>query len=111
MSRTKRPEIVTTPPLMVARECAAAALGISEGTLEALVRRGELPKPRKISAARVGWLWRELQEFAEGLRALERLADPGRDAAVAEGLRDCDRLRIEVDVDVAAALHLRGTTG
>ena len=54
MSRTKRPEIVTTPPLMVARECAAAALGISEGTLEALVRRGELPKPRKISAARVG---------------------------------------------------------
>ena len=25
MSRTKRPEIVTTPPLMVARECAAAA--------------------------------------------------------------------------------------
>ena len=25
MSRTKRPEIVTTPPLMVARECASAA--------------------------------------------------------------------------------------
>ena len=81
MSRTKRPEIVTTPPLMVARECAAAALGISEGTLEALVRRGDLPKPRKISAARVGWLWRELQEFAEGLAVSELPPGPGRPAS------------------------------
>lgn len=77
----KRVEIVTTPPLMVAREAAAAALGISEGTLEALVRKGDLPKPRQISAGRVGWLWRELAEFAEGRPVSDLAPGPGRRAS------------------------------
>ncbi len=52
-------------PIAVPRDRAAAALGLSESTIEALVRSGELPPPRKLSAGRVGWLWRELVEFAE----------------------------------------------
>lgn len=81
MSRTKRPEIVTTPPLMVARDAAAAALGISERTLEGLVRTGDLPPPRKISGGRVGWLWRELTAFAESRPVSDLQPGPGRRAA------------------------------
>ncbi len=43
-------------PIAVPRDRAAAALGLSESTIEALVRSGELPPPRKLSAGRVGWL-------------------------------------------------------
>ena len=57
--------IIQAPPLIVDRNHAAAALGVSDGTVEALVRSGDLPPPRRISKGRTGWLWRELQEFAE----------------------------------------------
>lgn len=81
MPRTKPREVVTTPPLLVARDAAAAALGISEGTLEALVRTGDLPPPRQISAGRVGWLWRELAEFAEARPVSALAPGPGRRAS------------------------------
>lgn len=61
----KRVEVIQAPPLMLARDQAAAALGISDSLLEKLVRTGELPPPRKISEGRVGWLWRDLSAFAE----------------------------------------------
>ncbi len=74
--------IMKVPPLMVAREDAAAALGgISERTLEALVASGELPPPRKISKGRVGWLWRELEAFAESRPISDHQPGPGRRAA------------------------------
>lgn len=59
--------IVQTPPLLVSPDAAATALGISERTLYKLAATGALPKPRKISAGRVGWLWSELQAFAAAL--------------------------------------------
>ena len=62
---SKRTPIIQAPPLILPREHAAAALGVSESTLEKLARTGELPPPRRISDGRVGWLWRELAEFAE----------------------------------------------
>lgn len=74
---TKR-EVIQTAPLMVEREAAAAALGISVRTLEGLVRTKELPPPRKISGGRVGWLWRELQEFAESRPVSDLRPGPGR---------------------------------
>lgn len=70
--------IIQTPPLLVDRNNAAAALGVSDGTVEALVRSGDLPPPRKISKGRTGWLWRELQEFAESRPISDAAPGPGR---------------------------------
>ncbi len=78
---TRRPHVIQTPPLLVARDAAAAALGISERTLEGLVRTGDLPPPRKISGGRVGWLWRELEAFAEARPVSDLQPGPGRRAA------------------------------
>lgn len=77
----KTPEVIQTPPLILARENAAAALGISESTLESLVRSGDLPPPRKISSGRAGWLWRELQAFAESRPISDIAPGPGRKAS------------------------------
>lgn len=43
----------------------AASLSISERVWQQLVQRGEAPKPRQLSGRRVGWLTREVQEWAE----------------------------------------------
>lgn len=72
--------IIQTPPLIVDRVNAAAALGVSDTTVEALVRSGELPPPRRISKGRTGWLWRELQQFAETRPISDAAPGPGRKA-------------------------------
>jgi len=46
--------IVQIRPLYLARPDAAAFLAVSESTLDALVARGEAPKPRTLSAGRTG---------------------------------------------------------
>ncbi len=67
------------PPLFVSRDRAAQVLGeISERTLDALVAAGDLPPPRRISRGRVGWLWRELVEFAESRPVSDLRPGPGR---------------------------------
>lgn len=81
---SKSNTIIQAAPLMVGREQAAAALDISDSLLEDLVRRGELPPPRRISKGRTGWLWRELAEFAE--------TRPVSDAAPGPGQRKVDCL-------------------
>lgn len=70
--------VIQAPPLLVDRHAAAAALSISDSTLEALVRAGELPRPRRISKGRTGWLWRELLEFAESLPVSDAAPGPGQ---------------------------------
>lgn len=70
--------IIQAPPITVDIDAAAAALGISARTLQGLVQAGRLPRPRQISAQRVGWLWRELVEFAESLPVSELPPGPGR---------------------------------
>lgn len=74
--------IIHAPPILVDREQAAHALGISERTLENLVAAGDLPPPRKISKQRVGWLWRELQDFAESRPVSDLPPGPGRRQAI-----------------------------
>lgn len=76
-------QIIQAAPLMVDRHQAAVALGVSDGTVESLVRSGDLPPPRRISAGRTGWLWRELQEFAESRPISAALPGPGRRPAAA----------------------------
>lgn len=70
--------VIQAPPLLVDRESAAAALGVSDSTVEALVRAGDLPPPRRISKGRTGWLWRELHEFAETRPVSDAAPGPGR---------------------------------
>lgn len=70
--------IIQTPPLIVDRHQAAAALSISDTLLENLVRAGELPPPLRISKGRPGWLWRELVEFSESRPVSDAAPGPGR---------------------------------
>lgn len=55
--------IVSIRPLYLSREEAAKFLSIGTTTLDSLVAKGEAPKPRKVSAARVGWLVEELEAW------------------------------------------------
>jgi len=59
----ERRSIVTIRPLFLGRADAAAFLAISESTLDNLVARGALPKPRKLSAARTAWLVEDLESW------------------------------------------------
>jgi prophage regulatory protein len=52
-------------PAYLERAAAASFLGISESTLEKLVREDDAPKPRQVSPKRVAWLVRELRAWAE----------------------------------------------
>ena len=54
----------------------AEAMSVSESTVQKLVREDpDFPKPRRISKNRVGWLVREITEFAES-RPLSDLPPP-----------------------------------
>lgn len=52
-------------PIYADLETVAAILSVSESTVQKLVRDGKFPKSRQISPARVGWLVREIDEWAE----------------------------------------------
>lgn len=71
--------VVTIKPLYLAREEAAKFLAISTSTLEAMVARGEAPKPRKISKGRAAWLVEELEAWGRKLPTSDMLppADSG----------------------------------
>lgn len=63
-------------PIFLGRQQAAQALAISDSTLEKLTRQEpSFPKPRKISANRVGWLYREIEAWAES-RPVSDIAPP-----------------------------------
>lgn len=75
--------LVTIEPVFLDKPSAAAFLAISESTLEQLVRKGDLPKPRALSTHRVGWLVRELREWAETRPVSEMLPPPNTGKRVA----------------------------
>lgn len=58
---------MTTAQIILNREQAAESLSLSLSTFEEGVRKGSYPKPRRISAGRVGWLRRDLEEAAAKL--------------------------------------------
>ncbi len=43
----------------------AAAVSLSVANVQKLVREDAFPKPRMLSSRRVGWLLREIEEWAE----------------------------------------------
>lgn len=55
----------TIPPLFLDKLTVAEVLTLSVSTIEALVRQDAFPKPRLLSGKRVGWLRREVEEWAE----------------------------------------------
>jgi len=67
--------IVHIRPLYLARPDAAAFLALSESTLDALVARGDAPKPRKLSAGRTAWLVEDLEMWGRQ-RPLSDLLPP-----------------------------------
>jgi prophage regulatory protein len=67
-------------PLLVTREAAAELVGISVTTLDTEVRQGRFPRPRQLSPRRVGWLVRELEEWAEARPHSELLPPPNTGA-------------------------------
>jgi prophage regulatory protein len=68
-------QIVTIKPMYLAREHAAKFLSLSESTLDNLVAIDDLPKPRKLSAGRSGWLVEELEEWGKA-RPISDLLPP-----------------------------------
>lgn len=68
--------IVTIKPMYLSREEAAKFLAISTSTFEGLVAKGEAPKPRRVSAARVGWLVEELEAWGRARPHSDMLPAP-----------------------------------
>lgn len=52
-------------PIIVKKDMAALIVSLSESTIDNLEKAGDFPKRRKISGDRVGYLMRELEEWAE----------------------------------------------
>ena len=52
-------------PIMIDLEAVSEVTGLSESTIQSLIRVDEFPKPRKASARRSCWLLREIEEWAE----------------------------------------------
>lgn len=57
--------IVSIKPAYLDRDQAAAFVSLSDTTIEQMVRAGTFPKPRQLSAKRVGWRVSELEEWCD----------------------------------------------
>jgi prophage regulatory protein len=56
---------MTIKPAYIDRETCAAFVSLSVPTMERLVAAGVFPAPRQLTGKRVGWLVREVEEWAE----------------------------------------------
>ena len=56
---------VAIRPFTVDLPTAAAIVGLSESTWQALVRAGKAPKPRQLSDRRVGWRVADLEAWVD----------------------------------------------
>jgi prophage regulatory protein len=73
-------------PFFLDVHAAAAAVNLSKTTVQELIRQDQFPKPRKLSANRVGWLTREIEEWADGAAGVRSAASA--EYGLAEGLID-----------------------
>lgn len=67
---------MTLKPMFVDKQEAARILSLSESTFEELIRKNEFPKARLLSSRRVGWLVREVEEWAESRPVADLLPPP-----------------------------------
>lgn len=94
--KEKRAMTVQVKPIFLALEQVAAALSLSESTVQRLVREESFPKPRLLSGRRTAWLVREVEEWAEARPVSDQPPPP-----------NCDRSRASSTVDTARS---RGPT-
>lgn len=52
-------------PLYVDLPTVASMVSMSEANVQRQVREEKFPKPRELSARRIGWLLREVEQWAE----------------------------------------------
>ena len=57
--------MIKIKPAYLGREDAASFVCLSVPTMQRMVARRQFPAPRQISDKRVGWLVREVEEWAE----------------------------------------------
>lgn len=86
-TRQRTTPIIQAPPLILRRDDAAAAMGVSVSLFEQQVRRGHYPQPRKLSDGASGWLYAELQACAQALPVSDLAPGPGRGAREAANAR------------------------
>ena len=56
---------MTIKPLYLDRESVASFIGVSTTTMQRMMVNGSFPQPRQLTGKRVGWLVREVEEWAE----------------------------------------------
>ena len=56
---------ISMKPAYLDRESVAAYVSLAVNTMQRLVASGSFPKPRQLTGKRVGWLVREVDEWAE----------------------------------------------
>lgn len=62
-------------PIFLDLPAVAEVVALSVSTVQELVRQGQFPAPRQLSGRRVGWLVREVTEWAES-RPVSTLLPP-----------------------------------
>ena len=68
-------EKVAVTPIFLDLPTVAKVVAMSTAAIERLERDGQFPKRRQISGRRVGWLLREVEEWAES-RPVSQLPPP-----------------------------------
>lgn len=76
---------MTAPTPYLSRASLAAALEISESTVDEMVRRGVLPRPVKLSSGCVRWRWESVD------RALASLGGEGDHGTTSGDVEDVNR--------------------
>ena len=74
--KEKRAMTVQVKPIFLALEQVAAAVSLSESTVQKLVREESFPKPRLLFDQRTAWLAREVEEWAEARPVSDLLPPP-----------------------------------
>jgi prophage regulatory protein len=67
-------------PIFLDLPAVVQAVALSESTVQELVRQGQFPAPRQLSGRRVGWLVREVTEWAESRPVSQLLPPPNTGA-------------------------------
>lgn len=80
MTKQTTKVVVTMRPLYLDLDGVAEALSLSKTTVQKMVRTNQFPHPRELSGRRIGWLVREVEEWAEARPLSDMLPPPsGKD--------------------------------
>jgi predicted DNA-binding transcriptional regulator AlpA len=82
---SRRAPASTTPVLTISKAKLAAAMDVSESSIDELVRRGVLPKPLKLTPALIRWSWDAVER---ALASLAGTTDDGSSDPFMQGARN-----------------------